>query len=100
MKAKSFIVGGLLSIIPAGFIILHLLDLYDVYFGNGDYPFGSEFYTKYSIYSSKTIYVLFSILTIFILSCIIYFAFRQKWNLFFIMLVLGILMTIYPLVEA
>ncbi len=97
MKSKNIIVPILVSIVPLGFIILNTLDLYDVFGGKYDYPFGSEFYTKYSTYSSKTVYVIYHSVFILILCTVIYFAFKKKWNLFFISLAIGVLMTLYPL---
>ena len=64
MKSKSKILPALISIVPVGLIILNILDIYDVLEGTSDYPFGSEFFSKYSIYASKKTYLLYNLIFI------------------------------------
>lgn len=97
MKFRSL---GLLLLISAILLVLiglNLWDLYDVLNGKGDYPFGSEFFSQYSIYRSKTTYILYNVLSTVLLIITIILAFKRKWNVFLIILLIDIFLFCYPL---
>ena len=98
MKSKTLALQILASILPLGVIILNLTDIYDVYYGKGDYPFGSDFFEGYSIYSSRNIYVIYNIAFTLLLIVNIFLAFRAKWTMFFIVLFLNIVLFCYPFI--
>ena len=97
MKGKKFIIPAILSIIPFVALIFNLADVYDVFFGDGGYPFGSEFFSPYSIYKTKAIYILYVILFTVILILTIFFAFKRKWKLYILFLLVGAVFFIYPM---
>lgn len=98
IKSKSIVLSTLISIIPLGLIVLNILDIYDVMKGKGDYPFSSEFFNRYSIYSSKEVYILYNITFILLLSITIFLTFKKKWKIWLAVLALDILFFFYPLV--
>ena len=97
MKQRTLLVPILVSIIPFGLIILNAFDLFSVYHGKGGYPFGSEFFSSYSIYHSKTTYIAYNLVFILSLATTIYLAFKLKWKPFFFVLFLDVVFFFYPL---
>ena len=97
MKSKSLVLPILISILPLGLVILNLLDLYDIFAGQRDYPFGSDFVGGYSIYSSKETYVFYTLLFTLLLIVTIFFLFKRNWKLFFIVLMLDTFLFCYPI---
>jgi len=97
MRNKPWVVPVVISLLPAFVIIIHLIDLHDVYWGKYDYPFGTEFYSKYSIYHSKTVYVAYNITHVISLILVIFFAFKYKWIPFLCVLLLAIVLFMYPI---
>jgi hypothetical protein len=97
MKGKKFIIPAILSIIPFAVLIFNLADVYDVFFGDGGYPFGSEFFSPYSIYRTKAIYVLYDFLFSIILILTIYFAFKVKLKLYILFLLVAVVFLLYPM---
>lgn len=75
MKLKALIQPTLISIIPASLVLLNIFDLINVFNGKHDYPFGSEFSTPFSIYTSQNIYVGYSIIFTVVLILLICFNF-------------------------
>lgn len=100
MKIKKLMLPSLISIIPAGLIVLNIVDLIDLFGRKGEYPFRSEFVTAYSIYTSERIYVLYTLFFTIILLLAIYFAFKQKRKLCIAFLFLGAILFFYPLITA
>src|SRR4026208_1280025 len=97
MRDKRVLVSIILSIIPLGVVILNIVDIYDVYWGAGDYPFGSEFFSSYSIYRTKAIYISYDIIFSIVLILAIFFAFKQKWKFYLLFLFIGGVFFAYPL---
>lgn len=96
-RTQTLIISSVLSIVPFCLIVLNLIDIYDVLWSHYDYPFGSEFYSKYSIYRSETIYILYvSIFTIALILNIV-FALKMKWKLYILFLLIASAFFIYPL---
>lgn len=98
MKSNTLALPIFISIIPLGLIILHLVDTFDVFTGKGDYPFNSEFFGSYSIYSSEAIYLAYNILSVLVLGVTILLSFKKKWKIFFVALLLDIILFCYPLI--
>lgn len=89
----------LVSIIPFCMIVLSIIDIVGVLSGNNAYPFNSDFFGKYSIYNSKSTYLIFNIILSLIFVFTIYLAFKRKWKLFSIGLGVGIIMFFYPILS-
>jgi hypothetical protein len=98
MKQRTILVPILVSIVPLALIVLNVVDIFNVYEGKGDYPFGSEFFGKYSIYSSRNTYIGYNALFTLLLALTIILAFRAKWKVFFVVLLLDIILFCYPLI--
>jgi hypothetical protein len=97
MRGKKILLPIILSILPFAALLFNLADIYDVFFGGGGYPFGSEFFSAYSIYRTKTIYILYVIIFVMILILTIFFAFKRRWKLYALFLLVGIIFFIYPI---
>lgn len=87
----------LLSIAPLFFIVLHLFDIYDIYFGKADYPFGSDFFASNSIYQSRNYYVSFTSFATLFLIITIFLIWKQKWKLLIIIALVDLIFILYPL---
>ena len=98
MKKRPFWVLLLISIIPILLALLWIEDTWEVFYGKGDYPFGSEFFSPASIYSSKTIYVTYHIVEITLLLTMVYFTFKKRWKPFYILLAVNVLLFLYPII--
>ena len=95
MKRILFLV--VINVIPLFFIIAHCDDLWSVYYGKEDYPFGSAFFAPYSIYQSKALFVSFTVIqTLFLVGLVACSIFRE-WKIYRILLVICILMFFYPI---
>jgi len=84
-------------ILLIGSVVLNSLDLIGVFNEPKNYPFGSDFFSPYSIYSSKLLYVLYSIGSIITSLLTLFFGYKKKWALFFLLLFVNILFVIYPI---
>jgi hypothetical protein len=100
MKARSFWISMLISISPILLALLWIMDMIDVFFGDGDYPFGSAFFSPISIYHSKTVYVTYHVVEILALIAMVYFTFKRRWKLFYILLVINAILFLYPILTA
>ena len=94
---KSLFIPILMSVIPTLLILLFLSDMFNVYFGNDDYPFGSTAFSPISIYHSKTVYVTYHVAEISFLIAMIYFTFKHRWRVFYILLIINIVLFLYPI---
>src|SRR5690606_26237625 len=95
MKRALFLVA--INAFPFLLILAHCEDLWTIYYGNEDYPFGSAFFAPYSIYQSQSLYVSFvAVHTLFLISLIVCSIFR-KWKLYYVLLVVCIVMLFYPM---
>jgi uncharacterized membrane protein len=97
LKLVFFWITGLLSFC---LILLNVFDAINLIKNPKTYPFESEFVTRYSIYSSEDIYMLYVLLSTIIFLLILFFAFKQKTKLVALFLVLGIIAFLYPIVTA
>jgi len=78
------------------FAILWILDIRDV-FVVGGYPFGREYSGQISIYNSKEVYVAYHLVEILFLLAMIYFTFKQRWKIYYLLLGINLLLFIYPI---
>lgn len=91
------IISILLVIILCGIVLLNIADLYGVFVNPNEYPFGSDFFSRYSIYTSKSIYIGFNIVSSLVFICTIYFGIKKKWWIFYTLIFIDILFVIYPI---
>lgn len=80
-----------------GFAILNIFDLIEIFKNPKEYPFGSEFFSPLSIYSSKSIYVLYSVVSIILSLFTLFAGYKKKWGLFFFLLFIDTSLIIYPM---
>ncbi len=68
-----------LSIIISLFLIVSISEIVQICFiDSSNYPFGSDFFVRFSIYRSKNIYMIFN--GIIVINCLLAFLnFRNKW---------------------
>ena len=62
MKKRGIILPVLVSLVPFCLIVLSIIDMAAVLKGNNEYPFSSEFFGKFSIYNSKSAYLIFNVI--------------------------------------
>jgi len=88
---------ALINIIPIIFLLFNISELYNVFYGNSDYPFGSAFFSPYSIYQSKMWYVIY--LSVFIVSLLslTLFSMTNKWVAYYTFLTINVLLFLYPM---
>ncbi len=89
MKTKEVLLAVIASAIPIAVILFNVIELISVMSSNSAYPFGSDYFSKISIYQSKSVYILYNIILSAIFGTSIYLAFKKKWGLFGINLVTG-----------
>jgi len=66
VKNKNYIQIGLLILL--GFLfILHLIEIYTVIFHSEEYPFGGAMFTRFSIYTSRGVYLIYQVISLFII---------------------------------
>lgn len=97
MTVKRVVILVLINLLPLAFMFLYALDLKDVIAGNGNYPFGSDFFSPYSIYRSKAIYVAFASLSIIGLTAMIVASIKGKWKWYGILLFINVIIALYPM---
>lgn len=93
MKRILFLL--LINLIPVAFILFNVNDLLNVFFGKEDYPFGSEFFSPYSIYKSRGLFIAYNLVEIVALSCLILCSIIRKWRLYLILLYVCLMMVFY-----
>ncbi len=81
-------------------MLLNIADLINLFGGEGDYPFGSEFISAYSIYTSERIYVVYTLFSTIILLLAVLFAFKLKTRLSIVFLFAGAILFFYPIITA
>ena len=97
MKFKSLLVPLCISILPLFLAFLNVFDIFDVFFGKGDYPFGSEFFSPFSIYKSKALYVTYYVIFTLLFIVLTILSFKRNWKWFLIVLVIDIVLFCYPI---
>lgn len=97
MKKRGILLPVLVSIIPFCLIVLSIIDMAAVLKGNNEYPFSSEFFGKFSIYNSKSAYLIFNVIYTLVFIFSIYYAFKSKWKLFCFYFGIGIILLLYPM---
>lgn len=78
-------------------MLLVVIDLIGV-FSTGGYPFGSAFFRPLSVYHSRTSYIIFNSVWMICLVFLIFFAFKQRWRMFYLLLIINSALFIYPMV--
>jgi hypothetical protein len=96
MKLKSLVLPIVIAVFLFLFVVVNVIDIVGVFTHPAEYPFGSEFFSKYSIYRSQSLYVSYQIISTGVLVATIYFVLKQRWKLFGVLLLLDILLFIYP----
>lgn len=97
IKIKALLLPLLLSLIPAGIIVLNLVDLVNLLTGSSAFPLVTDYIEPYSLYSSKPHYILYNLAFTGLLVITIYSAFRKNWPLFAIAAFFDFFMLYYPL---
>lgn len=98
MNWKKIILVIAINLIPLVILLFHVDDLYQIFFDKKqDYPFGSEFFSPFSIYSSIYVYVGFTVLSILAICGLILTSIYSKWRWYFILLAVNIILVLYPI---
>ncbi len=87
----------LISIIPIILIVVSIVDVMSVLGGKLDYPFGSEFFSNYSIYVNKSIYLTYQILNILLLLTLIVAGIKGSRRTYIIVLGMNFTCFFYPI---
>jgi|GEM_PF-2513096 len=95
MKRAFFLIA--INIIPLFWTIVICEELLAIFYGVENYPFGSDFFSPFSIYQSKKLYVSFIVVhAIFLITLIVCSIFR-KWKFYYFLLAVCIIMFLYPM---
>lgn len=97
MKSRTYIFPSLISLFLIGLSALNIIDIINVFSNNKEYPFGSDFFSKYSIYHTQGIYITYQILFTFFLILTMYLSFKQRWKLFGIIFLIDVIFLFYPI---
>jgi hypothetical protein len=97
MKQDSVWLKIVLSLPPVFFLVLHLADLIDVFSREEGYPFGSEFFSKASIYKSRDLYIGFGLLATIFLLITLFLIWKEKWKWLIVIAIIDIAFIIYPM---
>jgi hypothetical protein len=98
MNSKKVILLIAINLIPLAILLFHFDDLYQIFFDKKqDYPFGSEFFSPFSIYRSIYVYVSFTVCSIIAVCGLILTSIYSKWRWYFILLGVNILLVLYPM---
>lgn len=97
VKNKTMLLASIASIVAMTLIIFSVIDMSNVISGTGDYSFGSDYFSRYSIYRSKRLYLFFQALLLRSQACRFFFAFKQRWGSFWIFFVASLLLIAYPI---
>lgn len=87
----------IIVVLASVLIILNLDDLRNVFINEGEYPFGSEFFSSYSIYSSKLSYVVYNIASTLVLSITIVASIRWDRKILLTCILGDIVLFLYPI---
>lgn len=83
----------LINIIPIILIVVSIVDVMDALGGKLDYPFGSEFFSKYSIYVSRVAYLTYQTLSLLLLLTLIVISIKGSRRTYFIVLGMNVFFT-------
>jgi len=98
MNWKRIIIITTINLIPIVILLFHIDDLYQVFFDKKqDYPFGSEFFSPFSIYRSLSVYVGFTLFSIISICGLILTSLYSKWRWYYFLLALNIILVLYPI---
>jgi len=97
MKKSGIILPVLVSLVPFCLIVLSIIDMAAVLKGNNEYPFSSKFFGIFSIYNSKSAYLIFNVIYTLVFIFSIYYTFKGKWKLFCFYFGIGIILLLYPM---
>ena len=87
----------LINTIPIILIVVSIVDVMDALGGKLDYPFGSEFFSKYSIYVSRAAYLTYQILSLLLLLTLIVISIKGSRRTYLIVLGMNIIYFSYPI---
>ena len=96
MKLGKQIIFTISVLIPLLVLVLNIIDICNLYQHSDSYPFGSEFFASYSVYSSKNVYIIYTICLSVLLIVMILFAYKKKWLIYSILFILGAILFLYP----
>lgn len=98
MKSKSSLLTIVITVVLVIMIVLNVIDLIGVLTNPSEYPFGSDFFSKNSIYQSKQLFVSYQIGFTLILLVTMWLMIKRKWSLFAVFFLLDMLLFFYPIV--
>ena len=96
MKKVLFLVA--INLVPVFFLWVTFTELKDAIFNPGDYPFGSEFFSPYSIYKSKELFITFNFFEILALLGLIFTSIIKRWKLYYVLLVVNVALIVYRMI--
>jgi len=96
MKYKTYLIAVCATILPFLMLVLNVYELFKI---DDSYPFNSEFFSSFSIYSSKGTYIGYLILFSFALIGVIVSAFKFKWKTYLILLIVSLGLFAYPFIN-
>lgn len=97
MRQDSTWLKIVLSLPPVFLLVLHSADLIDVFSGEEGYPFGSDFFSKASIYKSRNLYIGFGLLTTIFMIITLFLIWKEKWKWLIAIAIIDIAFIIYPM---
>jgi len=97
MKKRSLVLVILINVIPLILLSISVSEIVEAYYNPGRYPFGSEFFSPYSVYKSSRLYITYQI--VFSISLLALILSSIRWNklLYYTLLAINLIIFLYPL---
>jgi hypothetical protein len=86
-----------INVLPVAALLLILADVFDALSYPSRYPFGSEFFSPYSIYSNKILYFYYNVVTGAVLFTVIVLSFFKHRRLYFLFILISLILFLYPI---
>ncbi|WEK36569.1 MAG: hypothetical protein P0Y53_03570 [Candidatus Pseudobacter hemicellulosilyticus] len=90
----------IITVFLSGLLALNITDILSVLNSPEEYPFGSEFFSRISIYRSKAIYLWYQGITALCLLLTIFALFRFRGDWRYVLLILNLLLLCYPMLTS
>lgn len=97
MKKKSLLIIGLINLIPALILFMNVSEIVDASLHPERYPFGSDFFSPYSIYQSSRLYIIYQVIFSVSLIALILSSIWGKKKMYYTLLIVNMIMLFYPL---
>ena len=96
MRRTLFLVA--INLVPAFFLWVTVTELKDAFVNPGIYPFRSEFFSPYSIYKSRGLFIAFNLFKLLALLGLIFTSIIRRWKLYYVLLAVNVILITYRMI--